>query len=333
VRPVDLLVLCPPGFEGIVADAAAHDLPRCVESARSSGFVRVRTDASVRQLRAFRCATNVFAVIDEVPRSAIETEARGLGERLLTTPRPAGLPSRGTLRLRVHDDGKFAPTTGRSAVALEQALGSWSGLSVSRRGASFEVWLIRRSGMRRSVLATRLSAGRARLERGRLRPEICAALARVEPLEGAGLVMDPFAGSGAIGEACLEAGASAVWLNDLDAKGQRSERQRTRWTTADFRTLRVPAESVDAIVTDPPWGRFWTVRHGIEHLYRDIGVAARAWLRPGGALVLLTGAPDDAVEVMLRAGKLRSELVLPVLVNGSKAKVIRARKGRHRRRG
>jgi tRNA G10 N-methylase Trm11 len=120
-----------------------------------------------------------------------------------------------------------------------------------------------------------------------------------------------------------------VWLNDLAAHG--AGRHAVKWTRADFRKLRVPADSVDAIVTDPPWGRYWTVRHGVEHLYRDLGSAARAWLRPGGALVLLTGAPDGAVELMLEAGKLRSELVLPVLVNGSKAKVIRARKGRKRR--
>jgi hypothetical protein len=271
----------------------------------------------------------VFAVIGEVPRTNIEREAHGLRERLSTTSRPAGLRRRGTLRLRVHDDGKFAPTTSRAVVALEEALGSWSELGVSRRGASLEVWLIRRSGMRSSLLATRLSGGRPHLERGRLRPEICAALARVEPLTGAQLVMDPFAGSGAIGEACLEAGAQLVWLNDLE--GKKAERPQTKWTRADFRALRVSAQSVDAIVTDPPWGRYWTIKHGVEHLYRDFGGLARAWLRPGGALVLLTGAPDRAVEVMLEAGKLRCELVLPVLVNGSKAKIIRARKARQRR--
>lgn len=327
-------MLCPAGFDDIVADAAARELPKSVESVRSSGFIRVRTDASPQQLRAFRCATNVFAVIDEVPRTTIDREAQRLRERLATISRPSELPRRGTLGLRVHDDGRFAPTTSRAVIALEETLGSWSQLRVSRRGASIEVWLVRRSGLRCSLLALRLSGGRPHFERGRLRPEICAALARVEPLGGAELVMDPFAGSGAIGDACLEAGANAVWLNDLDAKGaRRGERDRAKWTYLDFRKLRVPAQSVDAIVTDPPWGRNWKVRHGAEYLYRDLGVAAKAWLRPGGALVLLTGAPDAAVELMLESGKLRIELVIPVLVNGSNAKVIRARKGRTRRRG
>ncbi len=187
--------------------------------------------------------------------------------------------------------------------------------------------------MRTSLLATRLSAGAPRPKRGQLRPEVCAALARVEPLAGAELVMDPFAGSGAIGDACLAAGARSVWLNDLDPKsGGRPNRPEAKWTTTDFRRLRVRTGSVDAIVTDPPWDRNWKIRRGAGHLYSDFGTAAQAWLRPGGALVLLTGAPDAAVQVMLEAGNLRPELVQPVLVSGSRAKVIRARKGRRGRR-
>lgn len=329
VPPVDAVILCPPGFEEVVAEAAVRELPGCAESDRSSGFVRVRTLASVRELRGFRCATNVFAMIDEVPRTTIDTEAHRLAERLPTVARPYGLPNRGSLRLRVHDDGHFAPTASRSVAGLEKALETWSGLRVSRGGASLEAWLIRRSGLRHSLLTTRLSGGRPRLERGQLRPEIGAALARVEPLEGAKLVLDPFAGSGSIGIACLEAGAGAVWLNDIE--GRASGRDRIRWTHVDFRKLRVEPGTVDAVVTDPPWGRYRAVRGGIDHLYGDIGAAARAWLRPGGALVLLTGAPASAVGALADAGRLRIELDFPVLVNGSKARVIRARQGRRRR--
>lgn len=58
-------------------------------------------------------------------------------------------------------------------------------------------------------------------------------------LPGPSLVMDPFAGSGAIGDACLAAGARSVWLNDLDPKsGQRTNRPAAKWTTTDFRRLR-----------------------------------------------------------------------------------------------
>lgn len=324
VRPIDILILCPAGFEGIVAAAASRELPKFVEAARSGGLVRGSTVAPVRQLRAFACATNVFAVVDQVPRGAIDGEARALSRRLVNIARPSGLPSKGTLRLRIHVDGRFTSTTGHAAVALEDALATWSGLRVSRSQASVEMWMLRRTESRDSVLAIKLSDGQRCPERGVLRPEICAALARVEPLRDADLVMDPFAGSGAIGTACLEAGARSVWMNDV-AGDQRGARP-TKWTHEDFRQLRVDAGSLDAVVTDPPWGHFSTVGDGLDNLYADLGTAAREWLRARGAVVLLTAAPESTTRLLLERGALGCELELPVLVNGRKARVIRARK-------
>jgi len=329
---LDVVLLCPPGFEELVGEAAARELLHGVELHRSSGLVRAQTEASVQQLRSWPCATNAFAVIVEVPRSNLEQEVRQLEERLSTAAPPVALP-KGTPLVRVHDDGRFVPATNRSALVLAEATQTWHRQQASGTGRSAEVWLIRRSGLRSSFLTIRLSVGKPNVRRGQLRPEVCAALARVESLRGAGLVLDPFAGSGAIGEACLEAGAKSVWLNDLDKSAVRKTgREGVRWTSVDFRKLRLAPGTVDAIVTDPPWGRNWTIRHGAQHLYSDIGFAAKAWLRPGGALVLLTGAPERAVEHLLEAGNLRCEMLSPVLVSGSRARIVRARKGRARRR-
>jgi tRNA G10 N-methylase Trm11 len=189
------------------------------------------------------------------------------------------------------------------------------------------VWLIRRAALDVSLLATKFAKRSYRPARGELRPEISAGLARIEPVRGATLVIDPFAGSGAIGRACRDVGAKIVWLNDI--RRQKTTVQASagvRWTHADFRELDVAAGSVAAVVTDPPWGVFEDVREGVDALYGEIGSAAYQWLAPGGALVLLTGAPESAVDRLLGSDHLRIELELPVLVNGRKATVIRARK-------
>ncbi len=65
---------------------------------------------------------------------------------------------------------------------------------------------------------------------------------------------------------------------------------------------------------------------GIEGLYARLGVAAAEWLRPGGAIVVLTGAAEAFVQALLERGELALERDYPVLVNGRKARVIRARK-------
>lgn len=323
MRPLDIVFLCPAGFEAIVVEAAQHELPKFMEQRRSGGFIRGRTVAPVRQLREFRCATNVFSVLAEVPRSTIEGEARVLGQLLPHLERPPGLPKKGSLRLRIHDDGQFAGTSTPLASDLERGLAAWSGLQVSRRGAALEIWLLRRREERSAVLAAKLTEGVRQSDRGVLRPEICAALARVESLQGARLVMDPFAGSGVIGEACLEAGAKSVWLNDI--KGSQQSKADVRWTHDELGRLDVPPRSIDAIVTDPPWGHFSDVPGGVAGLYSQLGAAAAEWLRPGGAIVVLSGAPNEVVRALLHGGELAVERDYPVLINGRKARVIRAR--------
>ena len=83
--------------------------------------------------------------------------------------------------------------------------------------------------------------------------------------------MDPFAGSGVIGEACLEAGAESVWLNDIRGT-QRSRDHSPRWTHDNILRLAVPPGSVDAIVTDPPWGDFSPCRAGSKGCIRTLAV-------------------------------------------------------------
>lgn len=325
VRPIDVLLICPAGFEGVVAEAARAELPRFDVREQSSGFLHAQTTASVTALQTFAPTTNAFVLVATTSRAAPEDEYRRFAALLRTMPRPPGLPRKGSLRLRDHHEGTFGSTKSAAAVALEDALSTWSGLATSRSGGAVEFWLIRRRELPTSFLATRVPRSQRRLARGQLRPEICSALARLEPLEAASLVLDPFAGSGAIGEACLAAGAKSVWLNDLSSDAKVVSGEGVRWTHDDFRRLDVPPGSADAIVTDPPWGAFATVEEGVAELYGDFGEAARKWLRPLGAVVLLTGASGEAVEALVGRGGFTVERDFPVLVNGRKARVLRAR--------
>ena len=327
--PFAVVMLCPAGFEDVVAMAARSELPKFAEQSRSGGLVQGQTVASIRQLRGFSCATNVFQVLHRVPRSTVENELRQVLIDLPGAARPIGMPMRGTFRLRIHNDGQFESTSDALARRLELHLASWTGLFASRRAGGLEIWLIRRTREAESILAAKLTAGVQRRAPGVLRPEICAALARVEPLRGRELVLDPFAGSGAIGQACVDAGAQQVWLNDVRSGARaRPASARIVWTARDFRSIGATPGSVSAVVTDPPWGHYPAGDQDVDRLYTDLGAAAASWLEPGGAVVLLTGTHDGNVEHFLRAGELACELDLAVLVNGHKARVLRARKAK-----
>lgn len=323
-------MLCPAGLESVVAAAAAADLPKFHLAAETAGFVRGTAVATATELRALRCATNVFHVIAACPRREAAHELAELVRVVGRQKRPGGLPTRGTFRLRVHDDGDFASTATPEAAELERVLGRWSGFAHAPSGAQVEFWVIRRREQPETILATKLTDGSPAVAAGSLRPEVCAALARLAKVRRAGLVLDPFAGSGAIGAACVDAGARRVWLNDRDDSVLREERlarehlERMRLSHQDFRDLEVVDGSVSAIVTDPPWGHHEAV-DDVDALYVHLGAAARSWLDRDGVAVVLTGAPDTAVDGLVAAGRFDVHRELPILVNGRKARVLELR--------
>jgi tRNA G10 N-methylase Trm11 len=150
-------------------------------------------------------------------------------------------------------------------------------------------------------------------------------------LDDAALVLDPFAGSGALGVACLQAGAQRALLNDSNptALGSvrtspRSLRERVQTTALDFRDLDVGPASVSAIVTDPPWGQYERLDDSVASLYGDIADLAVRALVTGGSLVVLTGAGPDAIHALFARRELNRDRSFPVLINGRKAQIVTA---------
>jgi 16S rRNA G966 N2-methylase RsmD len=330
----DVLLLCPAGFERIVSGAAARDLTGYRRIEVSPGYVRCRGSATVKTLAALPYATNAFDVVASVPRSALSRELVGLTRELHIARPPAWSPRPSAFRLRIFDDGRFASTGTAEASRLAAALADWSGLRQDPRGGHLELWVIRRRDARSTVLGTRLGGRRASPARGSLRGEIAAALVRAVPLNGRDTVLDPFAGSGAIGVAALQAGATRVWLNDVSPRSLEMVRAmpaalrgRVHETHHDVGGL-VPAPGapeVTAVVTDPPWGLFAETREPIDDLYARFAAVMATLLAPGRPMVVLTGAPVSVDGALTRARSFEIVDSAGVLVNGKKARVLHLR--------
>ena len=320
--------MCPAGFESVVSRAARNELASFRLVSMSGGFVRGQTDASVRSLRTFPCATNVFQVIAITSRTHGDRELSTMAMALGSIPRPGWLPKAGTVRLRVHEEGGFVTTSTPAPRRLEAAISKWSGLPISRASASVEVWVLRRAQVPEVFLTIKLTRGERPTRPGELRPEVCAALARVRNVSGAGLVLDPFAGTGAVGRALAAAGAKAVILNDL-RRPRPAEPGKTlgkiRWVQGDFRNLDLELFSVDAIVTDPPWGHFDS-EVDIDAVYLDLGRLASRWLKPGGCLVVLTAAQESVIDQLFVQASLSEKERFPALISGRRALVLVASK-------
>lgn len=120
-------------------------------------------------------------------------------------------------------------------------------------------------------------------------------LARVEPGE---VLLDPFAGTGGTLIEATLLGARAIGL-DADPRmlaGARQNLPEAELALADAVRLPVPSASVDAIVSDLPYGQSVQIRaETLDRLYDgSISEAARV-LRPGHRAVIVTHRPIDAI--------------------------------------
>lgn len=234
----------------------------------------------------------------------------------------------------VFDDGRFGTTASPEAARLTTALAAWSGLRREPRGGQYEFWVIRRRASGHTVLGTKLGHGGPQPPRGSLRPEIAAALVRTVPLSQADIVLDPFAGSGAIGIAALGAGAGRVWLNDLSPgppglirRLPGAVRRRVHHTHMDFRLLpQASGPAVTTVITDPPWGLFKETTEPIEAFYSELAAAMARMLKAGHSMIVLTGAPSAAEASLTTSGRFAVADSVAVLMNGKKARVVCGRR-------
>jgi DNA modification methylase len=57
----------------------------------------------------------------------------------------------------------------------------------------------------------------------------------------------------------------------------------------DFRAIELPPESIDWVITDPPYAKEYLP------LYSDLSRCAERWLKPGGSLLVMCGQSYDGV--------------------------------------
>lgn len=130
---------------------------------------------------------------------------------------------------------------------------------------------------------------------GSLKPPVAAALLRLAGVASGTTVLDPFCGAGTILAEALAVGARSLG-GDRNAEALQvaranlgSQGEVLGW---DACALPLVAHSVDAAVSNPPWGRQITPDDDLRRLYARALAQMRRVTRPGGQIVLLTGVPE-----------------------------------------
>lgn len=290
-------------------------------------------DTSTRFARAdeVEVGKNVFVVWASAPRRNLAKTVARLTDAIPAAIRP-NRPDRNGFRTMVQIDGALTGLDRGTRTRLESALVARTGQRVQSRGGNTEYWVMGRRDHDELWLLERLPrrtkpSGRA----GALSAELAAALVLASDPRASDVFCDPFAGSGTLVLARSRRPARSLVYGDRDLAGQRDglpaellADRRVRLVDDDALELpSVPDRSIEAIVTDPPWGEYEPLDRPYDEFVGAMAASFRRVLSASGRLVLLTSrrTADEAATAFDRAGLPVTDQ-LAVLLNGHPVTVL-----------
>jgi hypothetical protein len=332
-----------PGMEEVVGEIVRGRLPEVRIRKLSEGAVLFQTPCSYDKLNFF-CFNNIFAVISLIENppaeAALELHMRRVcAER--ERNRIIGENNRRIRSFRVVSsrENRPVPVPEKLRRDTEAAIARQSSLTVDRVRPDTEFWfLYRREGF--SLFMKRLTkhpdSEKAR-HRGELSPQLAYMLCRMSSPKHTDTAADPFCGYGSIlAERMKHFPLRRFYAFDRDetvlerARKRIPPRLKAACTVqrADFRTLPalLPEGSLDAIITDPPWGMYDKKGVPPEEFYPEMIAVFLRLLKTDGIIVLLTARGDVIRDAAAASPGLEICQTLPVLVSGKKAEVFKCRK-------
>lgn len=298
------------------------------------GAVEFETGVPYSDLNLF-CFHNLFLVIHKKEAPAEESLNGYLRELLAAgidwSAAGKNSPKIKTFRLVTSRQNQLVSVDSALREKMEQRLSRLSGLRVNRSRPDTEFWLLSRSeGL--CYFLKRLSRHTAYdklLDPGELHPELAYMMCWLTSPKHTDVVLDPFCGYGAIP---LQRSRRFPFarLYAFDNAEQPLARTREKLPRKnpdiavelhDALALReiLPAESVDAVITDPPWGIFQEVGMELAEFYRRMLREFEFLLRPGGKLVLLTARGEELSQAEKAAPGLVLKKEYHILVSGKKS--------------
>lgn len=331
------------GFGEVVAAALKQTLESVEIDLLLDGLVLYRSTSGISDVRALRFCNNSFVCLMSFEGLGRKPLAQ-MGEAVLADGQLARrlapyLPQkRLTYRFVASDANRFVPMPRRMRADMERLLAGEPRLRPDHSNPNVEFWLLaRREGFGMvGMRITRHTAYEKTLARGELRPELCHLLCLMSEPSAADVVLDPFCGSGAIPlEGARTFPYRKVLAGDHDSLIIKSLRKKVRqqgagiaigrWDALDLQTF--APESVDKIITDPPWGIYRAPHTNHMKFYRRMLQEFQRVLRPGGLVVCLTGQPTlFEASVREAAGAWTIEKSYNILVSGKKATAFSMKK-------
>lgn len=335
------LGLCVPGAEELCAKILGRRLKDLEGPILSGGSVDFTTSVPYSDLNLF-CFNNIFRVLYTAPAAP---DPEGLAGFLRAVPgAPADWPAcrdnpKGarTFRLVSSCCGQLVSVPKKARGAVEDRLRIESGLKLDRSLPDSEFWAMVRADGQGWLLKrlTRHKSYDKLLAAGELHPELCYMLCWLSEPKPGDIIVDPFCGHGAIPlQRCKRFPFAEIFAFDTDSRMVGSSRRKLprrknvhiKGQDALKLTEAFGPGTVDAFITDPPWGIYQEVGISIDEFYSRTLMGMSQCLKPGGCIVLLTAAKEALLHALNGTPELMLAERYDILVSGKKAGIFLLKK-------
>jgi len=252
-----------------------------------------------------KCINNLFVIISSFHSKNIVEAANNISRLNFRTPRFIGQ----SFRLIVMDCGKLCAIPQKVMIEVEKNISRQTKLITHRANPDIEIWLNRRNDGSTyfMIRVNKHSSFEKTLKQGELRPDIVDVMLYKSKIDRQSVIADLFGGWGSIAAAIIESGRyKKIYTGDIDDKCVQYQKTRLhnkqncivqKW---DACVLPLENISIDAVITDPPWGEY--EKYNIPQFYDAFIRETARVLRPKGTFVFLSSKKNEAIQSLEKCG-------------------------------
>ncbi len=301
------------------------------------GFVTYRTSATFDKIQQLRFLNNSFILLSILKKDNKKPEALVLQllknadfrrARVVST-----LPFVNLFRITISQENQTLAISPKILETAESFISKEFRLRIHKTRPDIEFWFsIRREGV--CFFGARITPlGRTKVrkyEEGELRQELAHLLSILSEPKKEDILLDPFAGSGAIPiERTKGFPFQKIYAADIDSYKAKAIREKVKLKKLKIQFLHEDAltlpsiedKSITKIITDPPWGEYEPrPEEDINGLFESMLENFSRVLRDNGIVVLLLSRRID-FETTVHNSDFHISKKLDILVSGKKATV------------
>lgn len=239
------------------------------------------------------------------------------------------LISKGSFRTRFVRENQFEKIDKKLVIKVEENVLKRSKLKIDRVSPSTEIWFdIRREGFAFcGQLISKREFTEKNLNKGELRPELAYLMCCFAELKENDVIAEPFCGYGSIPiQLVKKFHFLHLYVSDIDEEKITALKEKKYFKQNDFVSVEVQDafslkqikdNSVDVIISDPPWGFFEDVGD-ISLFYDKMFCSFKRILKNDGKMIILSARKDE-LEYAAEKNNYKIIEKVDTLVNGKKS--------------